>query len=345
MRSLSVLAILLVVTTSSAHADPAITPLARSCAEVADDGLDPATQARAVATLAHVLERADLFVVDRDCTEVYRIQNAPDGDLVILIGPGARVTARRGDHPALGELYSELLVRQRRQRAQADAEAAALQAATAREAAARAAAARQAPGGEAPADKQSAEEPIANDTSSVTPAPEVATADTPDTEPPPADTPAAGEPPAPPARENLFYARLGFGAVNVGTNDGGGGAYGLGMRIPRGTYAVDVSLDGIAGVAVSLKALAMTLPEAGRTGAIYGGVGMSASKVSSTDWSGGYMVDNSGGGIGAELSAGVMIERQHRAFIQADMSLPFYSAGDAYPIMFALSLGFGFKHR
>ncbi|HSD86008.1 MAG TPA: hypothetical protein VLB44_00780 [Kofleriaceae bacterium] len=345
MRSLPVLAFLLAATASTAHADPTITPLARSCAEVADDQLDAATHARAVATLARVLERADLFVVDRDCTEVYRIQNAPDGDLVVLIGPGARVTARRTDHPPLGELYSELLTRQRRQRAQAEADAAALQVATAREAAARTAAARQAPGGEAPAaDAQSAEEPIANDTSSVAPAPEVATADAPNLEPLPADT-ATGEQPAPPPPENLFYARLGFGAVNVGTNDGSGGTFGVGVRLPAGRYAVDFSLGGIAGVAIGLKAEAMTLPEAGRTGAIYGGAGLSASKVSSTDWSAGYMVDNSGGGIGAELSAGVMIERQHRAFIQADMSLPFYTAGDAYPVMFTLSLGFGLKHR
>lgn len=345
MRSLPVLAILLTATASTALADPTVTPLARSCAEVADDGLDPATHARAVATLAHVLERADLFVVDRDCTEVYRIQNAPEGDLVVLIGPGARVTARRGEHPRLGELYSDLLTRQRYQRARADADAAALEAATAREAAARAATARQAPGGEAPAaDTPSAEEPIANDPSSVAPAPDVATADAPNVEPLPIDTPAGGEFAAPP-RENLFYARLGFGAVNIGTNDGGGGAYGVGLRIPRGMYSVDVSLDGIAGVAVSLKGEAMTLPEEGRAGAIYGGVGMSLSKVSSTDYSGGYMVDNSGGGIGAELSAGVMIERQHRAFIQGDLSLPFYTSGDSYPVMFALSLGFGFKHR
>jgi len=345
MRSLPVLTILLAAAASTAHADPTITPLARSCAEVAEDGLDPTTHARAVATLARVLERADLFVVDRDCTEVYRIQHAPDGDLVVLIGPGARVTARRGEHPPLGELYSDLLMRQRRQRAQAEADAAALQAATAREAAARAATARQAPGGEAPQpDTQPAEEPIANDTSSVAPAPQVATADAPSMEPLPADTPAAAEP-APPPPENLFYARLGFGAVNLATNDGGGGTYGLGVRLPVGKYALDFSLGGIAGVAVSLKAEAMTLPEAGRTGAIYGGAGLSASKVSSTDWSPGYMVDNSGGGIGAELSAGVMIERQHRAFIQGDLSLPFYSAGDAYPVMFSLSLGFGLKHR
>lgn len=114
MRMLVLFAVL--VPASIARADSKELTLPRSCAEVAPDGLDDAYRTRAQQLLSRTLEQANLFVVERDCTQTYRIQFADENRTIILDGPGPRVSRAVDASGDLVAEYAALIETQRRLR-------------------------------------------------------------------------------------------------------------------------------------------------------------------------------------------------------------------------------------
>lgn len=113
MRTVSIALVLLA--SATAHADPRVTTLAPTCAlvEAAPEGLDDAERERTQQVLARTLEQADVLVVDRECTETYRVAYR-DG-MIELSGP--RTTVREVRSPDVGDQLASLVQRERAFRA------------------------------------------------------------------------------------------------------------------------------------------------------------------------------------------------------------------------------------
>lgn len=312
----------------------------RVCAEVDDAGLAPEARERAKHILERVLERAEMFVVDRDCSEVYRVgHETTAGRLhVRLQGPRAVVNGTAEATAQLGDVYAMMLVDQRAARAEAEARVVAAQKRAARSAAAETAAKTEPSTSSFQADELmrpvddrkptegAADEPAAREGPTVASMAPIAESDPYATPPPPYV--AQPEPSGP------LYLRAGVGAGGAGI--GGGFALGAGLRVPIDTSAAfDLSL-GFVGASASAKAEVLgvshppsdaSMPQKYRN--VYGGGGLSLS------------VSDAGAGLGAELTGGVSFDRM---FLQADLSLPFYaSATNGYPAVFSTSLGLSFR--
>jgi hypothetical protein len=116
----------------------------------------------------------------------------------------------------------------------------------------------------------------------------------------------------------------------------GGGAGALGFRHTFSRADLDLSVAWTTEWATSLKAEVLSTPKANRT-ALYAGGGVSFSSVNNRS------VTNEG--LGAELTAGVSLSASHKWFVQADLSIPFFTLPDGYPAMFSMSLGYGIATR
>ena len=92
-----------------------------------------------------------------------------------------------------------------------------------------------------------------------------------------------------------------------------------------------------------VSAEALRLSKARRDRSTEEGVGFVGGGLSfsGTELSSGVM-QTSGAGLAGELTAGYAFESDGSSlFVQADISLPLYNAGDAYPATFSLAVGFG----
>jgi hypothetical protein len=299
--------LLLLAFTRIASADDEVI-LESVCAVVEpSDLLDEASRTTAHHLLVRTLERADLLVVERDCTQTFRVAHVRiDGAVVVrIVGPHS---TRRWTHATpekLPEIYETLVRALLTDRPSADA----------------------------------------------IPVPAITT------EP---YTEAGAIPPAPfptpkvdhdIAKVGLWSARLGFGGT-VGM--GGVSSIMVGYRHQFGEYSLDIAGGGSGSENGGTAKLSMQLLKlyGSETRAPYLGGGLSAGATSARDSSLVSPAEYKGGGFGVELSAGYAFGRAStslQSFMQADLTLPLYSAKTmaspavVYPATFMLSFGIAVK--
>lgn len=276
------------------------------CAEVEHAGtFDDAERAAAKALLARTLETENQLVVETGCATTYRVGHQEiGGELVIRISGrgGRRWTNARADQ--LPEIYRDMV------RAL-----------------------------------------LAMPSS---PAPEIGLPPPPPPRPVPQVATALGTiPPAPfpiasttasyPTPE-LATEHAGRGGWRIHLGVGGVRGIGSGIaiegghRFVRGSHAIDVfgaalggSEGGSSKAGVELLGLHAT-PD----GVLFGGGGLSVGQTSSTQMFAAPNVE--GSGLGLELTGGIGLGP---AYLQADVTLPMYQVGNAYPAAFTVSLGLG----
>ena len=150
------------------------------------------------------------------------------------------------------------------------------------------------------------------------------------------------QPPRRVQSDGVWYARVGYGSLFGPAAAEGGAAIGFGYRAEFDRFGLDVSflnfqLDEDGGYSgpsssswslVKLQGLYFTNPTGNRSAYFGGGLGYGRTEVRGSN-SGDFMTSTygSGSGLQAGLIAGYEIARvtSARVFVQADVTLPFYS--------------------
>jgi len=298
------------------------------CAEAeTSEFVDQAERTAARALLARTLERENLLVVETGCTQTYRVGHhlAAGKWTVRIAGPSGSRRWTNATVERYPDIYRDLV-------------------------------------------HALIEMPVVPATIPSVPAVPAAPGIADPFAPPPPDAPLAvreieGPPPAPfpiatsgsyptpvaygnPDVTSAWYGTAGFGGVG---GVGAGMALGFGYRRATGTLAFDGSVSGVAAAEgssfkFSFEALRLGRSRAERkpqegTGYYGGGASFGATEI------GDGMYESAtikGTGLAGELTAGYVFESDGPSlFIQADLSLPLYTAGNAYPAMFTVGLGYG----